>query len=273
MKKSIIFSVLVCFQFIFSDGFAQSLFEEWRLIKISSEYSESNPNTSEYLYDNAGKLQTINYYYNNNYGKKWDGSAVKDFVYNNQGRITGFTKYDVTGNLQYILDYDQQNRLIYKKISKLKKSAGTEKAGRVTDIVKYSYKGNEIKESRTVPPSEKVADETTYTLNEMGNVIRMERTDMATKKKDKYTSGDFDKRPNPNLFTGAYFYTAIQSKENGKEGHWEGMKAPEKTESDYDATGLVKKTTITEKIDNNITTSKYTYTYAKIKPATKPGLK
>ena len=273
MKKSVIISVLVCFQFIFSGSFAQSLTEEWRLIKISSEYSESNPNTSEYLYDNAGKLQTINYYYNNNYGKKWDGSAVKNFVYNKEGRITGFTKYDETGNLQYTLDYDQQNRLIYKKISKLIKSGGTEKAGTVTDILKYSYKGNEIKESRTLPPSEKVADETTYTINEKGNVIRMERTDMVTKKKDKYTSGDFDKRPNPNLFTGAYFYTAIQSKENGKEGHWEGMNAPEKTESDYDAIGLVKKTLITEKIDNNITTSKYTYTYAKIKPAAKPGLK
>jgi hypothetical protein len=93
----------------------------------------------------------------------------------------------------------------------------------------------------------------------------MERKDMATMKVEKYISGDFDNKPNPNLFTGAYFYTAIQSKQNGKEGYWEGMAAPEKTESVYDAQGMVKKTIITEKDENSMKTSEYTYTYAKIK--------
>ncbi len=88
---------------------------------------------------------------------------------------------------------------------------------------------------------------------------------MATMKVEKYICGDFDNKPNPNLFTGAYFYTAIQSKQNGKEGYWGGMVAPEKTESIYDAQGLVKKTIITEKVENSMITSEYTYTYAKIK--------
>lgn len=43
------------------------------------------------------------------------------------------------------------------------------------------------------------------------------------------------------------------------------MVAPEKTESVYDAQGLVKKTIITEKAENSMITSEYNYTNAKIK--------
>ena len=272
MMKIAISITCFFFQIISVGCYAQQLIDEWRLVKISAVYTHENPNTSEYIYDNAGKLKTINYYYNNNYGKKWDSSALKDFVYDKDGRIVSFTKYDVQVNLQYILTYDKQNRLLSKQISKITKGTKPGKP-KVVDMLKYSYKENEIKESRSVPPSEKITDETTYRLDKKGNIIRQERKDMLNMKTEKYVCGDFENNPNPNLFTGAYFYTAIQSKQNGKEGYWEDMKMPEKTESVYDAIGMVKKTVITEKDELNTTTTEYSYTYAKIKSPAKSFVK
>jgi len=263
MIKAII-SITLCSLFISIGTYAQSQISEWRLVKISQVYTRDNPNTSEYIYDDWGKLKAINQYYNDKSGKKWDGTTVKDFVYNKGGYITAFTNYEATGNLQYVLDYDNKNRLIKRQIYKIAANGKTP-AKKLAYVLKYSYKGNEIKESLIKPPSESVVDETTYTLDLKGNIIRMERKDMATMKVEKYTSGDFDNNPNPNLFTGAYFYTAIQSKQNGKEGYWEGMAAPEKTESVYDAQGMVKKTIITEKDENSMITSEYIYTYARIR--------
>lgn len=271
MKKAITITTLIILSFTIC-SYAQSITDGWRLVKISQVYSRDNPNTSEYIYDDGGKLKAINHYYNNNYGNKWDSSSVKDFVYDKSGCMSGFTKYDVAGNLQYIMSYDIKHRIINKQIYKISANTKTP-AKKLNQILKYSYKGNEVKESSIVPPSDKVVDETTYTLDERGNIIRLERKDMMTLKTNKYICGDYENKPNPNLFTGAYFYTAIQSKQNGKEGHWEDMQAPEKTESTYDVNGMVKKTIITEKDEKSSFTSAYTYSYAKMKLPAKPAVK
>ncbi|MEJ7826600.1 MAG: hypothetical protein WKF91_00330 [Segetibacter sp.] len=107
MIKATINSSLCCL-FIFFCSFAQSQSTEWRLVKISQVYSHDNPNTSEYIYDNQGRIKAINQYYNDKVGKKWDGTVVKDFVFNKAGYITGFTSYDASGNLQYVIDYDSK---------------------------------------------------------------------------------------------------------------------------------------------------------------------
>ena len=263
MTKAIINSSL-CFLFILFCSFAQSQSTEWRLVKISQVYSHENPNTSEYIYDDKGRIKIINQYYNDKAGKKWDGTAVKDFVFNKAGYITGFTSYDASGNLQYVIDYDSKNRVIKRQIYKINADTKTP-AKKLAYVLNYSYKGNEITESLINSPAVSIADITTYMLDRNGNIIRMERKDMATNKVEKYIPGEFDNKPNPNLFTGGYFYTAIQSKQNEKEGYWEGMAAPLKTEFVYDAEGMLKKTTVTEKEENKIKTSEYTYTYAKIK--------
>ncbi len=124
MIKAII-SITLCCLFISFGSYAQSQISEWWLVKISQVYSRDNPNTSEYIYDDWGKLKTINHYYNNNFGKKWEGSTVKDFVYNKGGYITSFISYDATGNLQYVIDYDSKNRLIKRQIYKIAANAKT----------------------------------------------------------------------------------------------------------------------------------------------------
>jgi predicted nucleotidyltransferase len=161
MIKAIISTTLCC---LFSFGsYAQSQISEWRLVKISQIYSHDNPNTSEYIYDDWGKLKAINQYYNDNSGKKWDGITVKDFVYNKGGYITGFINYEATGNLQYVFDYESKNRLIKRQIYKIAANAKNP-AKKLAYVLKYSYKGNEIKESLIKPPSESIVEETTSRL-------------------------------------------------------------------------------------------------------------
>ncbi len=173
MIKAIINSALCCL-FISFGSYAQSQISEWRLVKISQVYSRDKPNTSEYIYDEQGKIKAINQYYNNNYGKKWDGTAVKDFVYNKAGYITGFIKYDPSGKLQYVIDYDNKNRLLKKQVYKIAANAKTP-TKKLAYIIKYSYKGNVIKESLINSPSVSAADETTYTLDNFFSIIAQRR--------------------------------------------------------------------------------------------------
>ena len=272
MKKEITLTLIIFLQLLWLNSTAQQLTNDWRLTKISRIESGGNPVTTEYAYDNTGRLTTINYFYNNNFGSKWDGSAVKDFVYDKGGHIASYAKYDITGNLQYSFTYDNKNRIVQKKIYKVSKDAKTE-TRKIFQLLNYSYKGNQIIESRMHTLSGKVADETTYTFNDKGNIIGHQRRDMSTMKIEKYICGKFDDKPNPLRFTGADFYTNIQSKHNGEEGYWEGTTTPVKTESTYDSKGLVKKTVITEKFENNIITTEYNYSYAEIKPIAAPGKK
>ena len=262
MKKAT-FTAFYLF-FIFFCSFAQAAHDEWRLIKIAQVYSNEKPNTSEYVYNKKGELTAIYQYYNNNFSKDADNSSTKDFVYNNAGYITSFTQYDPERITLYELGYDSKNRLISKQLSILNTN-GKLKEKKLANIIKYSYAGNEIKESYSTPASQKVIDVTAYIFDVKGNIIRQERKEMATMKTEKYICGDFDNKPNPNLFTGGYFYTGIQSKQNEKNGHWEGMTPAQKSVFVYDAQGMLEKTTVTETDDNKLKTSVYTYTYAKIK--------
>lgn len=274
MKKAIIISIIIFFQIISIGSFAQSLTDQWRLIKISEVYSRHSPQATEFIYDDAGKLKMIKYYHNN---KKWDGSAVKDFVYNTEGLITSYKQYGGRDTVQSVFSYDDQNRLISSKqiTYNWKKETKHEKRKVVTNSKKFSYKGNEIKESRLLayPGGDRIIDETTYTLDENGNIIGNVKNDLLSQTTEKYISGEFDNKPSPMLFTGAYFNTEIQSKQNGKQGHLETWRAPESTKSIYDANGMLKKKLIIEKDEYYTTTSEYTYTYAKIKSLAKPVIK
>ncbi len=267
--KKITTSLIVFLQLLWLHNTAQTLTNEWRLIKISRTETGSSPVTTEYLYDKAGRLTTIKYYYNNNFGNKWDGSSVKDFVYDKSGRISSYIRYDVQGNFQYLFSYDNKNRIARKQLYKLGKEAKTE-TKKIFQTLNYTYKENQIIESLMVPLTEKVADITTYTFDEKGDIIGQQRKDMSTMKVQKYICGKFDDKPNPLLFTGGDFYTNIQSKHNGEEGYWEGMTPPIKTECTYDSKGLVKRTVITEKVENNIINTEYNYTYAEMKVVAGP---
>jgi hypothetical protein len=264
MKKAISISLFIIFQFISIGSFAQQLTDDWRLTKKTWVHPREGKVEWIYSYDATGKITAINYYQS----KKLH-SIQKGFVYNNQSRISSYkiSFADGADTIQQLFSYDDKNRLLSVKEVEFKKSGK-----RTNRTQTFSYTKNEIKESKVKQTfGGKLTDEITYSLDEKGNMVR--KTSIQDgKKTDDYIYGEYDNKPNPLIFTGAYFYTELSSKQNGKEGYWENDK-PAKTIFTYTPSGMLQNAAVTYMLDNRGYTHQYIYTYAKIKSASTPSIK
>ena len=254
MKKLIRLSVII--QFISICSFAQSLTDERRLIKKTWILPNGESSMSEYSYDGLGRINRIKQYEN----KKFH-STQSAFVYNSQNLITSYNESFADGadTIQQLFSYDIQNRLISIIEVEFKNS------GKRTTLTRtFSYTSDEIRESQVrLSFGGKLIDAIKYTLDEKGNMVRKTSIQNGKKAAD-FIYGDYESKPNPLIFTGAYFYTELSSKQNGKEGYWEGG-TPSKTNFTYSPNGLLQNAAITYILDNRAYTHQYIYTYAKIK--------
>ncbi len=281
MKKAISLSLLIIFQFISIGSFAQQLTNEWRLTKKTWFHPGEGMMEWIYSYDATGKITNIKYYQ----GKKKLYSIQTEFIYNEQNLITSY-KESISGRVDYqhVFKYDDQDRLISAEEIYITptdqlsdEDRKMKKIQRTTTFTQtFSYKKNEIKENTKRPSfGGLLTAEITYSMDEKGNMVR--KTSIQDSKKTAeaeniYIYGEYDNKPNPLIFTGAYFYTELSSKQNGKEGYY-GNEKPPKTILTYSPSGLLQNASVTYMLDNRGYTHQYTYTYAKIKSAPKPVVK
>ncbi len=253
MKKAI--GIYLILQFISLGIFAQQLSDGWRLTK--KIWISPNEGNAEwiYSYDATGKISAIKYYQ----GKKLH-SIKKGFVYNNQSLISSYKESFADGadTIQLLFSYDDKNRILSITEVEFKKSGK-----RTNDTRTFTYTKNEIKESKIKSSfGGKLIDEITYSIDDKGNMVRKTSIQDGKKTAD-YIYGEYDNKPNPLIFTGAYFYTELLSKQNSKEGYWENDK-PAKTIFTYTPSGMLQNAAVTYMLDNRGYTHRYRYTYAKL---------
>lgn len=264
--KNISFSILFMCPFILTlSGKTQQLTDEWRLEKKVWTLPGGESAASEYIYDALGRINKIKHYEN----KKLQ-SIQAQFIYDKAERIVSYKEFYPVGvdTLQYLFKYDNLNRLVNAKEVKFKNSG--EKRTTLTQA--FSYNLNEIKETRVRTSfGGKLTDEITYTLNETGNMIKKTSIEDG-KKTTVYVYGEYDDKLNPLAFTGAYFSAQLLSRQNSKEGYWQGNK-PAKTSFTYSPAGMLHQATVIYSLDNRPYTHTYKYSYTKIKALSKPAIK
>ena len=98
-----------------------------------------------------------------------------------------------------------------------------------------------------------------------GNFIRKTGMDLNSKvKAQDYNYGNFDKRLNPLQFTGAYFFTDLESRHAGGDGAWEGTQ-PATSSFIANKDGLLGKMIVSYTTsDGGKVNHTYEYTYVKI---------
>jgi len=270
MKKAISMSLFIIFQFISLGSLAQQLTDEWRLTKKTWVHPGEGKMEWIYSYDPTGKITALKYYQ----GKKLH-SIQTGFVYDSQSRISRYIEVLTSGadTTEYLFSYDDKNRLLSVKEKEFKK-------GNVLTRT-FSYAKNEIKESASFKSTrfgEFSVREITYELDGNGNMARktmIQDGEKAVQPENIYIYGEYDNKPNPLIFTGAYFYTELLSKQNGKEGYSETLEKykPAKTVFTYSTLGILQNAAVTYMLDNRGYTHQYIYTYAKIKTLAKPVVK
>jgi hypothetical protein len=272
MKKIISISLIIILHFISIGSFAQQLPDDWRLTKKTWVHPGEGKLEWIYSYDATGKITAIKYYQN----KKLH-STQRAFVYDSQNRISRYQESLTKGApTEHLFSYDDKNRLLSVK-EKMSRDNGKQ------DILTrtFSYTNNEIKESKSFNSArygEQPASEITYELDGTGNMVRkttIEDGEKIAQPENIFIYGEYDNKPNPLIFTGAYFYTELASKQNGKEGYSETLEKykPAKTIFTYSPSGMLQNAAVTYMLDNRGYTHKFTYTYAKIKSALKPVVK
>ena len=264
MKKTVTLCIIIFSIIISESGYAQQLTDEWRLIKKTWTPPGEGKTEWIYDYDVMGKVTNIKYYQ----GKKLH-STLAAFVYNGHNLIDSYKESfsDGADTIQHFFEYDQQNRILSAKEVKFKKSG--EK--RNTLIQSFSYNAHKIIERRIRTSfGGKLNDEISYKLDEEGNIVSKTTIEDGKKSLD-YIYGEYDSKPNPLLFTGAYFYTQLLPKQNCKEGFWDGDKSAE-TIFTYNPKGMLQNATITYTLDNRLYTHQHYYIYTQVKHTRKPAV-
>lgn len=260
IKKTHILLLAVSLQIISLTTFAQEIANEWRLTNKSWKLPNGESSRLNFTYDSKGQIVKIQDYQNNRLH-----ATQGEFLYNKQNRIISYneTFSDGADTIKHVYRYDDQNRLISAEEIKMKK------AGNRTTLTKtFSYEKNKINEHRIRPSfGGKLVDEIIYELDGSENMVR-KTTISDGKKTADYIYGEYDKKPNPLIFTGAYFFTELSSAYNSKEGYWENDK-PARTIFTYTTAGLLQNAAITFILDNRPYTHNYKYTYSRIKTSSK----
>ena len=241
-----------------SPSHAQPNANEWRLVKRTWAMVGDALERYEYKYDNAGRITELK-----NYRGKNLVLTEKDFVYNNLGQTTRYKMvFSDSDPYSHVLTYDQQGRLKSHEEIRHRASSGKNQTTLTKD---YSYWQNQIIEKKIRSSfGGKLIDETTYLLDSKGNFTRKTGMDLNSNvKAQDYIYGNYDNRPNPLLFTGAYFLTEPQSPYAG--GEWEG--SPTATSSfTHNKDSLLSKMIITYTTsDGGKVNHTHEYTYGRLK--------
>lgn len=214
----------------------------------------------EYKYDGAGRITELR-----NYRGKNLILTEKDFVYNNLGQITRYKMvFSDSDPYSHALTYDPQGRLKSHQEIRHRASSGKDQ---ITLTQDYSYSHNQIIEKKVRPSfGGKLIDETTYSIDSQGNFTRKTGMDLNSNvKAQDYFYGNYDNKPNPMIFTGAYFLTEPKSLYAGGEGEWEGSPAATSSFSHNQDSLLSKMVVSYTTSDGGKVNHTHEYTYVKLK--------
>lgn len=259
--KSIFFAALSLSLFAALPADAQPSPDQWRLVKKSWVIPGDAADSYEYKYDGAGRVIEIR-----NLGGKTLKNVEKDFTYNSDNRIKSFSLYIKGAKLYtYEFVYDGQGRLSSR--TEIKHDQYSGKSDKVTLTRNFRYERNKIIESKSRASfGGQLGDETVYYVDTDGNFALKGGVNLNTKEKAQdYIYGNYDSRPNPLQYTGAYFFTDLESSHGGGDGAWEGTPA---ANSSFTANkvGLLGKMIVTYTLsDGGKLNHAYDYTYVKIK--------
>lgn len=252
----VFFSVLVVFP-----AAAQVSPEPFRLVKKSWVIPGDAADIYEYQYDSAGRVTEI---------RNLDGKTLKniekDFSYDGDNRIKSYSLY-IKGDKLYTYEftYDDQGRLSSR--TEIKHDLYSGKPDKVTLTRTFRYERNKIIERKSRASfGGQLGDEIVYYIDSGGNFTSKRGVNLASKEKAQdYTYGNYDSRPNPLQYTGAYFFTDLRSRYAGGEGAWEGT--PLATSSfTANQDGLLGKMIVTYTLsDGGKVNHAYVYTYVKTK--------
>ena len=259
--KKLIFAVLCLSMLSGLPANAEPSVSQWRLVKKTWLIPGDSLDIYEYKYDGAGRVSEIR-----NLSGKTLKNTEKDFVHDSDNRITSSSLY-IKGNKLYTYEftYDSQGRLTSR--NDITHDVNYGKPDKVTLARSFRYEDQKIIESQSRSSfGGKLIDETVYAVDRDGNLIR--KTSMKANSKvkaDVYTYGNFDSRPNPLQFTGAYFFTDIDSRHAGGDGAWDDSE-PATSSFVTNKDGLVGKMIVTYTLSGGSKVSHtYEYTYVKLK--------
>ena len=259
--KSIFFTALFLSLFAALPAYSQPSTDQWRLVKKSWVIPGDAADIYEYKYDGAGRVIEIR-----NLGGKTVKNVEKDFSYDGDSRIKSFSLYIKGAKLYtYELTYDDQGRLSSR--TEIKHAQYSGKPDKATLTRNFRYECNKIIESKSRASfGGQLGDETVYHVDADGNFTRKGGVNLNTKEKAQdYTYGNYDSRKNPLQYTGAYFFTDLESRHAGGDGAWEGT--PTATSSfTANKDGMLGKMIVTYTLsDGGKVNHAYDYTYVKIK--------
>ncbi|MEO8002054.1 MAG: hypothetical protein ABI644_09260 [Arenimonas sp.] len=260
--KNILFAVLFLSLIISIPAGAQPSVNQWRLVKINWQLPGDAADIYEYKYDSAGRVSEIR-----NLSGKTLKNTEKDFVYDSDNRIKSCSLY-IKGNKLYTYEftYDDEGRLTSRK--DITHDVNYGKPDKVTLTRNFRYEDNKIIESKSRSSfGGKLIDETVYEIDDDGNFIRKTGMDLNSKvKAQDYTYGNYDSRLNPLQYTGAYFFTDLESRHAGGDGAWEDT-VPATSSFTANKDGLLGKMIIRYTLsDGGTVNHTYAYTYVKLKP-------
>jgi len=261
MKKNITTILFFLSIFVSSNIHAQPSPNEWRLVKRTWAMVGDALERYEYKYDGAGRITEFK-----NYRGKSLILTEKDFVYNKTGQITRYeTVFSDSDPYSHLMTYDQQGRLKSREEIRHRVSSGKDQT---TLTQNFSYSQNQMIEKKLRSSfGGKLIDETTYSLDSKGNFTKKTGMDLNSNvKAQDYIYGNYDNKPNPLAFTGAYFLTEPQSPNAGGEGYWQGSSSPTSSFT-HNKDSLVSKMIITYTTsDGGKVNHTHEYTYLKLAP-------
>jgi len=259
--KTIFFALLFLSLPIAMPANAQASADQWRLVKKTWLLPGDAADIYEYKYDGAGRVTEIR-----NLSGKTLKNTEKDFIYDSDNRIKSSSLYIKGSKLYtYELSYDDQGRPTSRK--EITHDIYSGKPDKVTLTRNFRYENNEIIENKSRSSfGGKLVDETVYELDDDGNFIRKTGMDLNSKvKAQDYTYGNYDGRLNPLQYTGAYFFTDLESRHAGGDGAWEGTPTATSTFT-ANKDGLIGKMIVTYTLsDGGKVNHTYEYTYIKLK--------
>jgi len=265
MKNMILFSLIFLSAITSMPINAQASTSQWRLVKKTWLIPGDALDIYEYQYDGNGRITEVR-----NLSGKTLKSTEKDFVYNDGNRISSFNLYIKGSKLYtYTFTYDDKGRLtsrqeIYHEVNFVAKD-------KITLTRTFRYEGNKIIENSIRPSfGGKLVDEITYPLDGNGNLLRHDRVheNKSLQPEAGYVYGAYSYQGKPAVaaYTGAYFFTDLNSPDLGDEGHLSGD-TPAGTQYTFNSEGLVSKEIVTYiASDGRKYPHTYNYTYVKLKP-------
>lgn len=238
---------------------AETSVNKWRLVKKAWLLPGDAADIYEYKYDAAGRVSEIR-----NLSGKTLKNTEKDFVYEGD-RIKRCSLY-IKGSKMYTYEFTYDGQGLLSSRKDITHDIYSGKPDKITLTRDFRYEANKIIENKSRSSfGGKLIDETVYALDGNGNFIRKTGMDLNSKvKAQDYDYGNYDKRLNPLQFTGAYFFTDIQSNLAGGDGAWEGTQ-PATSSFVANKDGLLGKMIVTYTTsDGGKVNHTYEYTYVKI---------